>query len=119
LIDLSSHSAESLSLATTIAGQCGLEECTALHIDFSLSWIRYQEQVHQWLAEQQAAMEQEPSCLRFAGQHYVGIDQRNAGASPGDQKPWRPHDGLRSIARKPIPEVHQRKIKLRQTINTY
>jgi nucleotide-binding universal stress UspA family protein len=53
-VDFSRHSAESLVLATTIASQCGLEECTALYVTFDPSSIRYEDHVAKWIGQQHA-----------------------------------------------------------------
>ncbi len=58
-IDFSKHSADSLTIATKIAGSAGLKECLALHVFFDPSTIRYDEHMDEVRGNE------EKTCAKF------------------------------------------------------
>jgi sulfate permease, SulP family len=57
-IDFSSHSADSLSIATGVVRVAGLSECLALNVYFDASTVRYDEQADQIRGNEQREYEQ-------------------------------------------------------------
>jgi nucleotide-binding universal stress UspA family protein len=56
-VDFSSHSADALGLATSLAARSGHKECLALHVYFDPSMVRYDEHVGEVLGHERAAFE--------------------------------------------------------------
>ena len=55
--DFSEHSADALSVATALAQARGLAECSAVHVYFDPSTVRYDEHVAEVLGQEEAAFE--------------------------------------------------------------
>ena len=68
-VDFSSHSADALSLATAIAAAQGLKQCTALHVFFDRSTVRYDEHVAEILGNEQAAFDELVAAVDCHGVH--------------------------------------------------
>jgi nucleotide-binding universal stress UspA family protein len=56
-VDFSSHSADALGVATSLAAENGRRECLAVHVYFDPSTVRYDEHVDEVFGHEQAAFE--------------------------------------------------------------
>jgi nucleotide-binding universal stress UspA family protein len=70
-VDFSSHSADALSLATSLASARGLRRVLALHVFFDPSSVRYEEHIVEVRGREEAALEQ---FLSNVDRHGVAVD---------------------------------------------
>jgi len=77
-VDFSSHSGDALSLATAIAAAQGLKQCTALHVFFDRSTVRYDEHVAEILGNEQAAFDKLVASVDCHGVHVEPASDESA-----------------------------------------
>jgi nucleotide-binding universal stress UspA family protein len=69
--DFSEHSADALSTATEVAARRGLGECTALHVYFDPSSVRYDEHIEEVLGDEAAKFD---AFMKLVDRHGVHVE---------------------------------------------
>lgn len=77
-IDFSRHSADSLETAAALAAQAGQEECSALHVYFDESTIRYDERDDEIRGREQAAFDEFVKPLNLHGVKVTPLFEEDA-----------------------------------------